>query len=184
MPHTPARHGLDHTSPVTPATSRPVFERTCAPTPAPQRPATPNSPDPIDSLHDPFGATFAEVVALIAASSDELDAADDAFSLPSSDPRNHREAMRDSDAERWRAGEADEFSSLRDDFKVFHLIERSDVPADAKILGCQFVYRASHSDPGSTSATPLLPSPSSPPFASCLPSPLVKKPSGRVPASP
>ncbi|GEM11438.1 gag-Pol polyprotein [Rhodotorula toruloides] len=168
-PHAPARHGLDHMSPVTPAPWCPVFERASAPTPVPQPPATPNSPDPIDFLSNPFSVTFAEVSALIAASSDELAAADDAFSLPSSDPRNHREAMPDSDAERWRAGEADEFFSLRDDFKVFHLVEQSNVPADAKSLG------ASRSDPSSTSATPSRPSPSSPPFASCLPSPLVKK---------
>ncbi|GEM12653.1 gag-Pol polyprotein [Rhodotorula toruloides] len=142
-PRAPARHGLEHVTPVTPAPPRPDFARASAPTPS-----TPDSPDPLDFLSDPFGATLAEVTALIAATSHELDAADDAFSLPTSDPRNHREAMRDLDVERWRAGEAEEFSSLRDEFKVFHTVERSDVPPDAKILGCRFVYRRKKDEHG------------------------------------
>ncbi|GEM11021.1 gag-Pol polyprotein [Rhodotorula toruloides] len=56
--------------------------------------------------------------------------------------------MRDLDVERWRAGEAEEFSSLRDEFKVFHTVERSDVPPDAKILGCRFVYRRKKDEHG------------------------------------
>ncbi|GEM12711.1 gag-Pol polyprotein [Rhodotorula toruloides] len=142
-PHAPARHGLEHVTSVTPAPLRPDFARASAPIPS-----TPDSPDPLDFLSDPFGATLAEVAALIAATSHELDAADDAFSLPTSDPRNHREAMRDLDVERWRAGEAEEFSSLRDEFKVFHIAERSDVPPDATILGCRFVYRRKKDEHG------------------------------------
>ncbi|GEM12883.1 copia-type polyprotein, partial [Rhodotorula toruloides] len=142
-PRAPARHGLEHVTPFTPAPPRPDFARASAPTPS-----TPDSPDPLDFLSDPFGATLAEVTALIAATSHELDAADDAFSFPTSDPRNHREAMRDLDVERWRAGEAEEFSSLRDEFKVFHTVERSDVPPDAKILGCRFVYRRKKDEHG------------------------------------
>ncbi|GEM08157.1 gag-Pol polyprotein [Rhodotorula toruloides] len=142
-PRAPARHGLEHVTPVTPAPPRPDFARASVPTPS-----TPDSPDPLDFLSDPFGATLAEVAALIAATSHELDAADDAFSLPTSDPRNHREAMRDLDVERWRAGEAKEFSSLRDEFKVFHTVERSDVPPDAKILYCRFVYHRKKDEHG------------------------------------
>ncbi|GEM11437.1 gag-Pol polyprotein [Rhodotorula toruloides] len=142
-PRAPACHGLEHVTPVTPAPPRPDFARASVPTPS-----TPDSPDPLDFLSDPFGATLAEVTALIAATSHELDAADDAFSLPTSDPRNHREAMRDLDVERWRAGEAEEFSSLREEFKVFHTVERSDVPPDAKILGCRFVYRRKKDEHG------------------------------------
>ncbi|GEM09021.1 gag-Pol polyprotein [Rhodotorula toruloides] len=56
--------------------------------------------------------------------------------------------MRDLDVERWRAGEAEEFSSLRDEFKVFHTVERSDVPPDAKILYCRFVYRRKKDEHG------------------------------------
>ncbi|GEM12842.1 hypothetical protein Rt10032_c28g6859 [Rhodotorula toruloides] len=102
--------------------------------------------DPVTPQDDPLPGH--EVTALIAATSHELDAADDAFSFPTSDPRNHREAMRDLDVERWRAGEAEEFSSLRDEFKVFHTVERSDVPPDAKILGCRFVYRRKKDEHG------------------------------------
>ncbi|CDR39882.1 hypothetical protein NBRC10512_000405 [Rhodotorula toruloides] len=142
-PHAPARHGLEHATPVTPAPSRPDFARASAPTPS-----TSDSPDPLNFLSDPFGATLAEVTGLIAAASGELDAADDAFSLPTSDPRNHRKAMRDSDIERWRAGKDEEFSSLRDKFKVFHIVERKDVPQDAKILGCRFVYRRKKDEHG------------------------------------
>ncbi|GEM08048.1 gag-Pol polyprotein [Rhodotorula toruloides] len=133
-------------APVTPAAPPAVTPR--APLSVGANTSTPDSPDPLDFLSDPFGATLAEVAALIAATSHELDAADDAFSLPTSDPRNHREAMRDLDVERWRAGEAEEFSSLRDEFKVFHTVERSDVPPDAKILGCRFVYRRKKDEHG------------------------------------
>ncbi|GAA6027150.1 hypothetical protein JCM8202_001494, partial [Rhodotorula sphaerocarpa] len=87
------------------------------------------------------GATFAEVEALYSAASDDLAASAEQYSLPTSDPRNHREAMHESDSERWRHGERDEFSSLCDKYNVFHLVDRSEVPSDAKILGSRFVYR-------------------------------------------
>ncbi|GAA5891984.1 hypothetical protein JCM16303_004933, partial [Sporobolomyces ruberrimus] len=78
----------------------------------------PESPDPLDCLTDPFASTLAEVDALVASAGSELEAAEDNFTLPSSDPRNHREAMQDSDSDRWRSGEDDEFTSLRDEYKV------------------------------------------------------------------
>ncbi|GAA6056493.1 hypothetical protein JCM3770_007029 [Rhodotorula araucariae] len=119
----------------TPPPARPHLERAAAPSPSP------DSPDPIDFLDDPFGATLAQVEAMLAGTGDSLAAADDDFALPSSDPRNHREAARDVDSDRWREGEQDEFSSLRDEYHVFHAVDRSEVPADAKVLGCRFVCR-------------------------------------------
>ena len=126
---------------------QPVFARENAPSPPlPPSPAPKEDPDEsrdeLDFLgNDPFGCTLAQVEALHAAASDELSASDEQFSLPTSDPRNHREAMRDSDAEHWRLGEQDEFTSLRDEYHVFHAVDRSEVPQDAKILGGRFVYR-------------------------------------------
>ncbi|GAA5888486.1 hypothetical protein JCM3774_001121, partial [Rhodotorula dairenensis] len=136
----------------------PVFAREDAPSPPSppsptpkedpdeSRPAPEEDPDEsrdeLDFLgNNPFGCTLAEVEALHAAASEELSASDEQFSLPTSDPRNHREAMRDSDAEHWRLGEQDEFTSLRDEYHVFHAVDRSEVPLDAKILGGRFVYR-------------------------------------------
>ncbi|GAA6026934.1 hypothetical protein JCM8202_005054, partial [Rhodotorula sphaerocarpa] len=133
----------------------PVFVRANAPSPpAPPLSESPSveadeSCDEIDFLgNDPFGATFAEVEALYSAASDDLDASAEQFSLPTSDPRNHREAMHDSDSERWRHSERDEFSSLRVEYNVFHLVDRSEVPSDAKILGSRFVYRCKKDQPG------------------------------------
>ena len=72
-----------------------------------------DSRDELDFLgNDPFGATLAEVEALYSAAGEDLSGMDEQFSLPTSDPRNHREAMRDTDSERWRLGERDEFTSL------------------------------------------------------------------------
>ncbi|GAA5887223.1 hypothetical protein JCM3774_005659, partial [Rhodotorula dairenensis] len=136
----------------------PVFAREDAPLPPlppyptpkedpdESRPAPEEDPDEsrneLDSLgNDPFGCTLAEVEALHAAASEELSASDEQFSLPTSDPRNHREAMHDSDAEHWRLGEQDEFTLLRDKYHVFHGVDCSEVPPDAKILGGRFVYR-------------------------------------------
>ncbi|GAA5824654.1 hypothetical protein JCM3770_003672, partial [Rhodotorula araucariae] len=119
----------------TPPPAHPHLERAAAP------PPLPDSPDPIDFLDDPFGATLAQVEAMLAGTGDSLAAADDDFALPSSDPRNHHEAVRDVNSDRWREGEQDEFSSLRDECHVFHAVDRSEVPADAKVLGCRFIYR-------------------------------------------
>ncbi|GAA5890643.1 hypothetical protein JCM16303_002444 [Sporobolomyces ruberrimus] len=68
----------------------PIFEREVAP--------PPESPDPLDCLTDPFASTLAEVDALVASAGSKLEAAEDNFTLPSSDPRNHHEAMKDSDS--------------------------------------------------------------------------------------
>ncbi|GAA5916647.1 hypothetical protein JCM5296_005785, partial [Sporobolomyces johnsonii] len=112
------------------AAAIPVFEREAAP--------SPESPDPLDFLSDPF---VAQAVALTAAVDEDLGAHDEAFSLPSRDPRNHREALVDVDSAGWLDGEKGEFLSLLNDYKVFHPVERSSVPPTAKILGGRFHYR-------------------------------------------
>jgi len=121
---------------------QPVFVREQAPPPStpdnkpPLSPILeePESPDPINFLDDPFEA-------LIAAADETLDASNGEFSLPTSDPRNHREAMLDNDNEHWRSGEEEEFNSLKEKYKVFNVVDKSKVPPHAKILGCRFVYR-------------------------------------------
>ncbi|GAA5916860.1 uncharacterized protein JCM6883_001770, partial [Sporobolomyces salmoneus] len=85
---------------------QPVFVREHTPPPAtpdvePPLPVIPESPDPLD------------LFALVAASEENLEASDNEFSLPTSDPRNHREAMNDSDNKNWRLGEEEEFNSSR-----------------------------------------------------------------------
>ncbi|GAA5828679.1 hypothetical protein JCM3770_003857, partial [Rhodotorula araucariae] len=57
----------------------PHLERTAAP------PLSPDLPDPINFLNDPFGATLAEAKAMLASTSNSFTAADDDFALPSSD---------------------------------------------------------------------------------------------------
>ncbi|GAA5927488.1 hypothetical protein JCM1841_000939 [Sporobolomyces salmonicolor] len=109
---------------------QPVFIRDAVPSPA--------SADPIDFLSDPFAA---QAVALTAAIEDDMGAHDEAFSLPSRDPRNHREALTDVDSAGWLDGEKGEFLSLLNDYKVFHPVDRSSVPPTAKILSGRFHYR-------------------------------------------
>ncbi|GAA5879486.1 hypothetical protein JCM3774_002696 [Rhodotorula dairenensis] len=122
----------------------PVFARANAPSPPSPEPVLPDnkSRDEINLPgNDPFGATLAEVEALYSVAGEDLSASDEQFSLPTSDPRNHREAIRDTDSERWRLGEHDEFASLQNEYNVFHAVDHSEVPPDAKILGARFVYR-------------------------------------------
>ncbi|GAA5918682.1 hypothetical protein JCM1841_006238 [Sporobolomyces salmonicolor] len=109
---------------------QPVFQREAAP--------SPDSPDPIDFLSDPF---VAQAVALTAAVDEDLGAHAEAFSLPSRDPRNHREALVDIDSAGWLDGEKGEFLSLLNDYKVFHPVDRSAVPPTAKLLGGRLHYR-------------------------------------------
>ncbi|EGU10936.1 2-hydroxymuconic semialdehyde dehydrogenase [Rhodotorula toruloides ATCC 204091] len=132
-PPAPQRQRVVNVQPVTPP-RQPVFER--SPAPASQ------SPDEIDFLSDPLSSTLAEVgdiEALIAAAGDT--GTDDPFELPTTDPRNHKEALRDKDSGKWVQGELDEFSSLQDEYKVFHAIDAASMPKDAKVIGCRFVYR-------------------------------------------
>ncbi|GAA5949431.1 hypothetical protein JCM21900_004061 [Sporobolomyces salmonicolor] len=76
-----------------------------------------------------------------AALEDDMGAHGEAFSLPSRDPRNHREVLTDVDSAGWLDGEKGEFLSLLNDYKVFHLVDRSSIPPTAKILGGRFHYR-------------------------------------------
>ena len=143
VPRPPVRAAQAREVVVTPPPP-PVFHRASAPSPPSPEPVLPDeeSRDELDFLgNDPFGATLAEVEALYSAAGEDLSASDEQFSLPMSDPRNHREAMRDTDSERWRLGEHDEFTFLQNEYNVFHPVDRSEVPPDAKILGARFVYR-------------------------------------------
>ncbi|GAA5880109.1 hypothetical protein JCM3774_004151, partial [Rhodotorula dairenensis] len=91
--------------------------------------------------NDPFGTTLAEVEALYSAVGEDLSASNEHFSLPTSDPCKHRKAVRDTDSKRWRLGQQNEFASLQTEYNVFHPVNRSEVPPDAKILGAHFVYQ-------------------------------------------
>ncbi|GAA5967612.1 hypothetical protein JCM8115_007001 [Rhodotorula mucilaginosa] len=143
VPRPPVRAAQAREVVVTPPPP-PVFHRASAPSPPSPEPVLPDeeSRDELDFLgNDPFGATLADVEALYSAAGEDLSASDEQFSLPTSDPRNHREAMRDTDSERWRLGEHDEFTSLQNEYNVFHPVDRSEVPPDARFLGAHFVYR-------------------------------------------
>ncbi|GAA6044154.1 hypothetical protein JCM8097_004881 [Rhodosporidiobolus ruineniae] len=94
--------------------------------PAPSSPTEPESPNPIDFPSDPFTANLGEVEALMASITKDLEASGVEFTLPTSDPRNHRETARNPDSEQWRLAEQDKFTSLRDEYKVFHPVDRKD----------------------------------------------------------
>ncbi|GAA5829275.1 hypothetical protein JCM3770_004617 [Rhodotorula araucariae] len=76
---------------------------------------------------------------MLAGTGDSFAATDDDFALPLSDLRNQREAAHDVDSDRWREGEQDELSSLCGEYHVFRAVDRFEVPANAKVLGCRFV---------------------------------------------
>ncbi|GAA5825924.1 hypothetical protein JCM3770_000127 [Rhodotorula araucariae] len=107
QPHTPTPPAAARAVPPAPARAQsellfqtpppacPHLQRAAAP------PPSPDSPDLIDFLDDPFGATLAQVEAMLAGTDD----------------------------------------SLRNEYHVFHAVDRSEVPADAKVLGCRSVYR-------------------------------------------
>ena len=116
---------------VTPPPPRRVFHRASAPSPPSTEPVLPDeeSRDELDFLvNNPFGATLAEVEALYSAAIEDLSASDEQFSLPKSDPRKHREAMRDTDSECWRLGEHDELTSIQNEYNVFHPVDRRLTP--------------------------------------------------------
>ncbi|SGZ03956.1 BQ5605_C032g11034 [Microbotryum silenes-dioicae] len=58
-----------------------------------------------------------------------------------SDPQTWREAMSGDKREVWAKAAADEFNSMRDDFKVFTIDDRSTVPAGATIVSSKFVWK-------------------------------------------
>ncbi|SCV74556.1 BQ2448_7585 [Microbotryum intermedium] len=58
-----------------------------------------------------------------------------------SDPQTWREAMSSDQCEVWAKAANDEFTSMRDDFKVFTIKDRSTVPAGATIVTSKFVWK-------------------------------------------
>ncbi|SGY27823.1 BQ5605_C123g13318 [Microbotryum silenes-dioicae] len=58
-----------------------------------------------------------------------------------SDPQTWREAMSGDKREVWAKAAADEFNSMRDNFKVFTIDDRSTVPAGATIVSSKFVWK-------------------------------------------
>ncbi|SGY55182.1 BQ5605_C006g03983 [Microbotryum silenes-dioicae] len=58
-----------------------------------------------------------------------------------SDPQTWREAMSSDKREVWAKAATDEFNSMRDDFKVFTINDRSTVPAGATIVTSKFVWK-------------------------------------------
>ncbi|SCZ99669.1 BZ3501_MvSof-1269-A2-R1_C28g00028 [Microbotryum saponariae] len=58
-----------------------------------------------------------------------------------SDPQTWREAMSSDKREVWAKAATDEFNSMRDDFKVFTIEDRSTVPAGATIVTSKFVWK-------------------------------------------
>jgi hypothetical protein len=85
------------------------------------------------SVTTPLGPRLLRSKALYSAAAQDLSASDKQFSLSTSDSCNHPEAMRDMDPERWRLGERDESTSFQNKYNVFHPVDRSEVPPDAKI---------------------------------------------------
>ncbi|SGY38360.1 BQ5605_C003g02007 [Microbotryum silenes-dioicae] len=73
---------------------------------------------------------------------------EDPFSLPSSDPTTWNEAMRHPHAAAWKAGAIEEFRSMKDDLKVFSVVELSSVPKGATILPSRHVFRTKRDKAG------------------------------------
>ena len=172
----------------------PVFHRASAPSLPSPEPVLPDEEfgDKLDFLgDDPFAATLAKVEALYLAGED-LSASNRQFSLPTSDPRNHRKAMRDTDSERWRLSEHNDFTSLQNKNNVFHprstaarchLTQRSLGPvlsieargsrtAKAPATKSAVSHKTSPSGQTSTSARRLRPRSRPPQFVSYWPLPL------------
>ncbi|SGY38291.1 BQ5605_C003g01993 [Microbotryum silenes-dioicae] len=145
---------------------RPVASRAL---PAPPSPARSNSPDPIDllprprdvaslcqaqefpddvddALHSPSAVAY---LASGAAALIETSPADPAELIaPARDPPHWRAAMATPQADEWRLAARDEFDSLLRDFSAFTPIDKSLVPADAKVLGSRFVFRTKRDQHG------------------------------------
>ncbi|GAA5943250.1 hypothetical protein JCM1841_001264 [Sporobolomyces salmonicolor] len=110
-------------------------------TPAPMEANMPPAPPRASAVDIPATPPAPASVALTAAIGDDMGTHNEAFSLPSRDPRNHREALTDIYSAGWLDSEKGEFLSLLNDYKVFHQVDRSSVPPTAKILGGRFHYR-------------------------------------------
>ncbi|SCV69315.1 BQ2448_2335 [Microbotryum intermedium] len=93
------------------------------------------SPDKIDFLtqhHHVFIATDDDT--------SDMEAIQPVKSI-TSDPQTWREAMSSDQREVWAKAANDEFTSMRDDFKVFTIEDRSTVPAGATIVTSKFVWK-------------------------------------------
>ncbi|GAA6008685.1 GAG-pre-integrase domain-containing protein [Rhodotorula paludigena] len=120
-PSTPAPTRFRHVDVRRPVHVRALVSSTPPASPPPAAQDPPSSPDPLDFLSDPF---LLDVIALAAAAGNSLSASDDAFALPTSDPRSQAEAVRDVDADSWRQGEHNKFTLLRHEYGVYHIIDR------------------------------------------------------------
>ncbi|SGY49801.1 BQ5605_C001g00820 [Microbotryum silenes-dioicae] len=138
----------------------PAALRFDAPGPAWQPPAGPRARNPparygaLASLRStPSAFAFSlgdEVVALVANLAEAgidvskadcpLSEPEDPFTLPNSDPSTWKEAMRHPHAEGWKAGAIKEFRSMKDDFKVFSVVNLTSVPRAATILPSCHVF--------------------------------------------
>ncbi|SGZ30180.1 BQ5605_C110g13210 [Microbotryum silenes-dioicae] len=72
----------------------------------------------------------------------------DPFTLPTSNPSTWKEAMRHPHAEGWKAGAIKEFRSMKDNFKVFSVVDLAYVPRAATVLPSCHVFRTKHDKAG------------------------------------
>ncbi|SCV72786.1 BQ2448_4323 [Microbotryum intermedium] len=78
----------------------------------------------------------------------DSDEEDGPFVLPTSDPTTWKAAMAHNKSHEWAQGAIDEFESLRDDYSVFTIMKRDELPAGAKVLGSKFVFRTKRDKDG------------------------------------
>ncbi|SGY63073.1 BQ5605_C007g04771 [Microbotryum silenes-dioicae] len=71
----------------------------------------------------------------------DSDEEDGPFVLPTSDPTTWKAAMAHHKSLEWAQGAIDEFESLRDDYSVFTIMKRDELPAGAKVLGSKYVFQ-------------------------------------------
>ncbi|SGZ33065.1 BQ5605_C041g11924 [Microbotryum silenes-dioicae] len=114
------------------------------PTPAvgPGQPSDDDSPDEIDFLsrhHRAFIATDDD--------NPTLEAIEPVKSI-TSDPQTWREAMSSDEHDLWAQAASDEFTAMRDDFKVFTIEPRSSVPPGATIVTSKFVWKTKRNAQG------------------------------------
>ncbi|SGY38274.1 BQ5605_C003g01990 [Microbotryum silenes-dioicae] len=114
------------------------------PTPAvgPGQPSDDDSPDEIDFLSGHHRA-------FIATDDDDptLEAIEPVKSI-TSDPQTWREAMSSDEHDLWAQAASDEFTAMRDNFKVFTIEPRSSVPPGATIVTSKFVWKTKRNAQG------------------------------------
>ncbi|SGY77704.1 BQ5605_C005g03702 [Microbotryum silenes-dioicae] len=115
---------------------------TPTPTVGPGQPSDDDSPDEIDFLsrhHRAFIATDDD--------NPTLEAIEPVKSI-TSDPQTWREAMSSDEHDLWAQAASDEFTAMRDDFKVFTIEPRSSVPPGATIVTSKFVWKTKRNAQG------------------------------------